>query len=146
MIWGSPRRQHIWLAVGARTFALLTLAMPLLLSQNNLVLMALLATGAIWAAVTAGELLEIPSTLLLVLDSALVGSVAGLSSHSTTAILGAIAVPPFTAGLSRGLRGVALSLSAELTAYVAVVLSTSELDQVQGIAAFDWAVTGLGLG
>src|SRR3954447_23100334 len=78
MIWGSPRRQHIWLAVGARTFALLTLAMPLLLSQNNLLLMALLATGAIWAAVTAGELLEIPSTLLLVLDSALIGSGAGL--------------------------------------------------------------------
>src|SRR3954454_18016436 len=144
MIWGSPRRQHIWLAVGARTFALLTLAMPLLLSQNNLLLMALLAIGAIWAAVTAGELLEIPGTLLLVLDSALIGSVAGLSSHSTTAVLGAMAVPPFTAGLSRGLRGVALSLSAELAAYV--VIAFKALDQDQGTAAFTWAVTGLGLG
>src|SRR4051812_7339366 len=146
MIWGSPRRQHIWLAVGARTFPPLTLALPLLLSQNNLVLMALLATGAIWAAVTAGELLELPSTLLLVLDSALIGSVAGLSSHSTTPILGAMAVPPFTSGLSRGTRGVTLSLSAELSAYVLLAWTRGELDQTQGGAAFTWAVTGLGLG
>src|SRR3954453_21425565 len=98
MIWGSPRRQHIWLAVGARTFALLTLAMPLLLSQNNLLLMALLAIGAVWAGVHAGELREIPGPLPLVLDSAVIGSIVGLSSHSTTAIPGAMAVPPFTSG------------------------------------------------
>jgi signal transduction histidine kinase len=146
MIWSSPGRQHTWLAVGARTFALLSLVMPLILKNNQLLLLALLAMGAIWAAVTAAELLGLPATLLLVLDAALVGSVAGLSSHSTTTILGAIAVPPFTAGLSRGVRGVVLSLSAELTTFVVVVLSTSELDQVQGSAAFTWAVTGLGLG
>ena len=146
MIWGTVGRQHTWLAVGARTFALLSLVMPLILKNNQLLLLALLATGAVWAAVTAGELLGLPATLLLILDAALVGSVAGLSSHSTTAILGALAVPPFTAGLSRGIRGVALSLSAELTAYVVIALSTSSLDQDQGSAAFTWAVTGLGLG
>src|SRR5512140_149219 len=123
MIWGSPRRQYTWLAVGARTFALLTLAMPLALSHNQLMLLALLAIGAIWAAVTAGELLDIPPTLLLVLDSALIGSVAGLSSHSTVAVLGALAVPPFTAGLRRGTRGVALSLSAELSVFVVIGLA-----------------------
>src|SRR3954464_16043476 len=142
MIWGSPRRQHIWLAVGARTFALLTLAMPLLLSKDNLLLMALLATGAIWAAVTAGELLEVPSTLLLVLDSALIGSVAGLSSHSSTTILGAMAVPPFTSGLPRGPREVARALSAELSAYVLLALTGGDLNQVQGSPAFPWAVSG----
>ena len=47
MIWGSPRRQYTWLAVGARTFALLTLAMPLVLSHNQLMLLALLAIGAV---------------------------------------------------------------------------------------------------
>jgi signal transduction histidine kinase len=146
MIWGSPRLQHVWLAVGARTFALLTLALPLMLSQNNLLLMALLATGAVWAAVTAGELLEIPATLLLVLDSALIGSVAGLSSHSTTTILAAMTVPPFASGLSRGTRGVALSLSAELSAYVVLAWTGGDLGQDQGMAAFTWAVTGLGLG
>ena len=128
MIWGGAGRQHTWLAVGARTFALLSLVMPLILKNNQLLLLALLATGAVWAAVTAGELLGLPPTLLLILDAALVGSVAGLSSHSTTAILGALAVPPFTAGLSRGIRGVALSLSAELTAYVVIALSTSSTD------------------
>jgi signal transduction histidine kinase len=146
MIWGSTSRQHAWLAVGARTFALLSLVMPLIVKNNQLMLLALLAVGAIWAAVTAGELLGLPRTLLLVLDAALIGSVAGLTSHSTTAILGAIAVPPFTAGLTRGMRGVALSLSAELAAYVVVVMTTSELDQAQGLAAFTWALTGLGLG
>jgi len=146
MIWGTVGRQHTWLAVGARTFALLSLAMPLILKNNQLLLLTLLAIGAIWAAVTAGELLGLPGTLLLVLDAGLVGSVAGLSSHSAIAVLGAIAVPPFTAGLSRGSRGVLLSLSAELTAYVVVVLGTSVFDQEQGLAAFTWAVTGLGLG
>jgi signal transduction histidine kinase len=146
MIWGSAGRQHTWLAVGARTFALLSLVLPLILKHNQLMLMALLALGAIWAAVTAGELLDIPRTLLLVLDSGLIGSVAGLSSHSTTAILGAMAVPPFTAGLSRGIRGVALSLSAELSTYVVVVSTTSKLDSTQGLAAFNWFLTGLGLG
>ena len=144
MIWGSTGRQHAWLAVGARTFALLSLMLPLVLKEDQLLLLALLALGAIWAAVTAGEMLALPATLLLVLDAALIGSVTGLSSHSTTAILGAIALPPFTAGLSRGLRGVALALSAELAVYVVVGLS--KLDQVQGLAAFNWAVTGLGLG
>ena len=144
MIWGTAGRQHTWLAIGARSFALLSLVMPLILTHNQLLLLALLAVGAIWAAVTAGELLGIPGTLLLVLDAALIGSVAGLSSHSTTAVLGAMAVPPFTAGLTRGLRGVALSLSAELTAYVVIALSA--LDPAQSTAAFTWAVTGLGLG
>jgi signal transduction histidine kinase len=146
MLWGSPRRQYTWLAVGARAFALLTLAMPLLLSHNQLLLLTLVALGAIWAAVTAGELLELPATMLLVLDSALVGSVTGLSALSTVAVLGALAVPPFTAGLRRGTRGVALSLSAELAAYVVISLLNDTLTQVQGEAAFTWAITGLGLG
>jgi hypothetical protein len=62
MIWGTAGRQHSWLAVGARTFALLSLVLPLILKHNQLMLMALLALGAIWAAVTAGELLDLPHT------------------------------------------------------------------------------------
>ena len=147
MIWGSPRRQYTWLAVGARTFALLTLAMPLLLSHDQLMLLALLSIGAIWAAVTAGELLEVPATVLLVLDAALVGTVAGLaSSGSNTAVLGALAVPPFTAGLARGTRGVALSLSAELATVVGISLFGHTLTPELGSVAFTWAITGLGLG
>src|SRR4051812_50165071 len=99
MIWGPAGRQHTWLAVGARTFALLSLVMPLTLKNNQLLLLTLLAIGAIWAAVTAGELLGLPGTLLLVLDAGLVGAGAGLSSLSTVAALGTIAAPPITAGL-----------------------------------------------
>jgi signal transduction histidine kinase len=136
----------MWLAVGARAFVLLSLVMPLILRDNQLLVMALLALGAIWAAVTAGEVLGLPPTLVLLLDAVLVGSVTGLSSHSTTAILGALAVPPFTAGLALGARGVMISLSAELSSYLVVVLSSSGLDQDQIISAFTWAITGLGLG
>jgi signal transduction histidine kinase len=120
--------------------------MPLVLAGDQMMLLALLTVGSVWAAVTAGELLEIPPTLLLVLDSALIGSIAGLSSHSAVAVLGAIAVPPFTAGLRRGTRGVALSLSAELATYVVVSLTAGPLTQEEGGGAFTWAVTGLGLG
>ena len=146
MIWGSPRRQHTWLAVGARSFVLLSLVMPLILRGQQL-LLTLLALGAIWAAVTAGEVLAIPATLLLALDAALVGSVAGLSSHSTTAILAALAVPPFTAGLATGARGVAVSLGTELTAYAVIVLTTEAgFGGDQGMGLFTWAFTGMGLG
>jgi signal transduction histidine kinase len=147
MIWGSPRRQYTWLAVGARAFALLTLAMPIIVQHSQLLLLALLAMGSIWAAVTAGELLEIPVVALFVLDSALIGSVVGLSSRNHLAVMGALAVPPFTAGLQRGTRGVALSMSALLSSYVVVTMATQgKLSPDQGGAAFSWAITGLGLG
>jgi signal transduction histidine kinase len=147
MIWGSPRRQYTWLAIGARAFALLTLAMPIIVQHSQLMLLALVAMGSIWAAVTAGELLEIPVVLLLVLDAALIGSVVGLSSHNHFAVIGALAVPPFTAGLQRGIRGVALSMSAQLTAYVVVsILTQGRPSPDQSGTAFTWAVTGLGLG
>ncbi|MDX6357388.1 MAG: hypothetical protein QOH37_442 [Nocardioidaceae bacterium] len=147
MIWGSPRRQYTWLAIGARAFALLTLAMPIIVQHSQLMLLALVAMGSIWAAVTAGELLEIPVVALFVLDAALIGSVVGLSSHNHTAVIGALAVPPFTAGLQRGTRGVALSMSAQLTAYVVVsTLTQGRPGTDQAGATFTWAVTGLGLG
>jgi len=146
MIWGSPRRQYTWLAVGARSFVLLSLVMPLILKNNQLLLLTLLALGAIWAAVTAGEVLALPATLLLTLDALLVGSVAGLSAHSTTAILAALAVPPFTAGLAIGARGVAISLLSDLTAFAVIVLTTAGFDGDQASALFTWAFTGVGLG
>jgi hypothetical protein len=48
--------------------------------------------------------------------------------------------------LRRGTRGVALSLSAELAAFVVISLFGHTLDTDQGSAAFTWAITGLGLG
>jgi signal transduction histidine kinase len=120
--------------------------MPLILKNNQLLLLTLLALGAVWAAVTAGEVLAIPARLLLLLDAALVGSVAGLSAHSTTAILAALAVPPFTAGLAAGARGVGWSLLTELTVYGLIGWSTSGISGEQLSAAFTWSLTGLGLG
>ena len=56
--------------------------------------------------------------VVITVEAALVGAVCGFTIHSTLAVLGALAVPPFTAGLYRGIQGVALALSAQLTAIV----------------------------
>jgi signal transduction histidine kinase len=146
VIRGEQVRQYTWLAVGARTFALLTLAMPLLLAHGQLRLLALLSVGSVWAAVTAAELLDVPPALLLGLDSALIGAITGLSSHDAVAILGAIAVPPFTAGLRRGPWGVSISLTAELVSYVVVTSVFGQFSVGQATGIFTWSVTGLGLG
>ena len=120
--------------------------MPLILTHNQLLLLALLAIGAIWAAVTAGELLGIPGTLLLVLDAALIGSVAGLVVPLDDGRPRRDGRPAVHRGPRAGLRGVALSLSAELAAYVVDRLFGARSTRTQGTAAFTWAVTGLGLG
>ena len=148
MIWGSPSRQYAILAAGARTFALLIILVPIILDGGRQTdLLAVLALGSVWVATTAGERLNVPTLLILVLEAASIGAAAGLATHTTLTVLQAMAVPPFTAGLRRGTRGVTLALSAELV--VLVILTTlggGHLNQVQGVAAFTWSVMGLGLG
>ena len=62
-------------------------------------------------------------------------------------LLGALAFPPFTAGLYRGIQGVALALSAEMSAVVIVsFVAIDGLSPNQGFGVFSWTMTGLGLG
>ena len=56
--------------------------------------------------------------VVITVEAAMVGAICGFTIHSSLAVLGALAVPPFTAGLYRSLQGVALALSAQLTAIV----------------------------
>ncbi|MGI8524300.1 MAG: histidine kinase [Nocardioides sp.] len=143
MSWGGIDRQAAWLAVGARCFALIVIAVPILLAHERTLLLALLTVTSVWLAAMAGERLNVPVMMLLVLESASIGAAAGLSAHRMLAVLGAMAVPPFVAGLKRGGRGVAVSLAAELAVFV---LSAHNLDQEQALSAFTWSVVGLGLG
>lgn len=135
------------ISAAARGFVLLALGGPILWDRDvdSVVALAALASG--WLVAVLLEL-RLPRTrgLVGVLDAALVGLVVGLTVDSL-AVLGALAVPPFAAGLWLGLRGVLLTLSAELV--VVVVVSTAfegSLTSDQSLGIFTWATMGLALG
>ncbi|MGH3334289.1 MAG: hypothetical protein ACRDOZ_00605, partial [Nocardioides sp.] len=135
------------LAVGARIFGLVLLSVPLLWSRDDTALLALLTIGIIWAAAVAADRLGLNMVVGSMVEAALVGAVCGLTLDEAPAVLGALAVPPFVASLRRGPRGMALVLSAELTALVTIALLThGALDPSQGTGTVTWVMTGVGVG
>ncbi len=135
------------LAVGARVFGLVVLSAPTLWSRDDTGVLALVAVGAIWLASSVAEALRVNPTLVSLIEAGLIGSVAALSIGSSLAVLGALAIPPFTASLRHGPRGMLLALSAELIPLVilSAVLHGGMLVE-QGVSTFTWVVTGIGLG
>ena len=128
------------IAAAARGFVLLALGGPILWGRDVASLVALAALGTGWLLALNLEMraprLRVP---LVVLDAGFVGLVAG-TELGDQAVLGALAVPPFVAGLWRGLRGVLLALSAELIAVVVVgIASGGPLSADQSFAIFTWA-------
>lgn len=143
----STRFQFTRLAVGSRVFGLVVLAAPVLWSRDTTAALALLAVGVIWLAATAAERLRVAVILAVTIEAALIGTVCALSLDSSLAVLGSLAVPPFTASLRRGPRGMLLALSAEL--FALVLLSTilrGPMNPDEGAGTFTWIVVGLGLG
>jgi len=135
------------IAAAARGFVLLALGGPILWDRNVSAAVLLTALGTGWLLALSLELraprLRVP---LVVLDAGFVGLVVG-TDLSSQAVLGALAVPPFVAGLWRGLRGVLLALSAELIAVVVVgVASGGALSAEQSLTVFTWVAMGLALG
>src|SRR3954447_7181475 len=141
-------RQHVRLAAAARAFVLIALLGPVLWSQDTAALISLIGIGGIWALTTLADWRQrLPVMLVITVEAALIGAVCGFTIQSSLAVLGALAVPPFTAGLYRSLQGVALALSAQLTAVVVIsFVSYNGLTTDQGFGAFSWSMTGLGLG
>src|SRR3954468_1403632 len=141
-------RQHVRLAAAARAFVLIALLGPVLWSQDTAALISLIGIGGIWALTTLADWRQrLPGMLVSTREPAAIGAVCGFTIHHSLAVLGALAVPPFTAGLYRSLQGVSLALSAQLTAVVVIsFVSFSGLSTDQGFGAFSWCMTGLGLG
>ncbi|MCW2845247.1 MAG: ATP-binding region, ATPase domain protein [Nocardioides sp.] len=144
----GTRRQQARLSAAARGFALIALVAPVLWSRDAPALVALASVGVIWAV---GQVLETRGTMSVMVTSvvgaALVGTVCGLAMQTSPVMLGALAVAPFTAGVHRGLRAVGLALSAQLIALVVLsLIEFGRLSDAQGLGAFTWSVTGLGLG
>lgn len=131
----------------ARGFVLLAIGGPILWAQDTQAVVALVTLAAGWTVVLSLETRVRRSAVpLALLDAVFVGAVCATALDSR-AVLGAMAVPPFVAGLRHGLRGVLVALSVALATVVAVVLvregtPTSE----QSLDIFTWAAMGLALG
>lgn len=143
----TPSAHLLRLSVGARAFGLVVLSAPILWSRDTTAALALLAVGAIWLASTAADVLGLDNTVISLVEAGLVGTVCALSLDSSLAVLGAMAVPPFTASLRRGPRGMLQAVSAELIVLVVVSAAVrGAMHADEGNGAFTWAVTGIGLG
>ena len=144
----ARERHHARLSALARGFVLVALVAPVLWSRDTPALAALAAVAVIWALAQLTQTRRwLPAAGASALEAGLLGAVCGFSIHTSLAVLGALAVAPFTAGLRSGWRGVALALSAELAALVAIpMLLFGGLSAGQSFGAFTWCVTGLGLG
>ena len=144
---GGRGLHHPHLALGARVLALVILAVPVFILDETRSLLAVLALAAVWALMTLADRI-FPSWLLLpVMEAFLVGAVVGRALEESSTALGALAVPAFTAGLRGGVRGVALAVSAELAALLAVHwVIIGGLSSSEATDAIMWVLTGVGLG
>ncbi len=141
-------RHHVKVSAVARVFVLVALLAPALWRQDTPAIVALVTIGSVWTLSTLADWRQrLPVLLVTTVEAALVGAVCGFTLHSTLGVLGALAVAPFTAGLYRGIQGVALALSAQMSAVVVIsFVAFDGLSADQGFGAFSWNMTGLGLG
>jgi signal transduction histidine kinase len=141
-------RHHAKVGAVARAFVMVALLGPALWRQDAAAILALLTISGVWTLSTLADWRQrLPVLVVTTAEAAMVGVVCGFTINSTLGVLGALAVPPFTAGLYRGIQGVALALSAQMTALVvASFVAFDGLSPDQGFGAFSWNMTGLGLG
>ncbi len=142
-----PTRQALRVTFGSRAFALLALGAPVLWYRDRSALLALAAIGATWFAAAAAERRPEVAAIVPVAEAGLIGLVCGLSLADSPAVLMALAVPPFAAGVLHGVRGSMLALSAELAFVVATALVwAGTISAEQSFTTFTWCMAGLGLG
>jgi signal transduction histidine kinase len=138
---------HRSLAVRARLLALLVLALPIVVLGDGRSLIALGALALVWLGSTVVDRVARSSQVALMLEGALVGGIAALTLAEPAGVLGALAVPAFTAGLRGGVRCVSLALSTELAVLVGMHYTrVGALTPNQATDTLVWTFTGLGLG
>ena len=135
------------MAVGARVLAMLILGIPTLVFGDVSTLIAWAQLGFLWLAATLADRLLRLGSASFVAEAALVGLVVASSLDGPLTLLAALALPPFTAGLRHGVRGVALAMSVELVVLVVVGLSQhGTMTPNEASNALTSVLTGLGLG
>ena len=117
----NRERHHVKVSAVARAFVLVALLGPALWDRNTPAIIALLTIGTVWTLSTLADWRQrLPVLVVTTVEAALIGAICGFTIHDTLAVLGALAVPPFTAGLYRGIQGVALAMSAQMSAVVVI--------------------------
>ena len=145
----SRRGWHTFrLAGAARLCALVALLAPALWTRDTPALLAILAIGGAWLL---GELSEVnpalPVWLTTVLEPLTVGAICGVALHTSTAMLGALAIGPLTAALRAGAAGALLAIVSELGALLVVALGAGRpVTDTEGVAIMTWSVAAIGLG
>ena len=135
------------MAVGARVLAMLILGIPVVVYGSVESVLALAALGVTWLVATLLERTQRASWLLNPVEAGLVALVAALSLGHGATLLAALAVPPFTAGLRRGVRGTAVALSIELVVLVALTARFhGALEAQLASSVLTSVLTGVGLG
>ncbi|QBR94198.1 sensor histidine kinase [Nocardioides euryhalodurans] len=135
------------MAVGSRLLAMAILGIPTLVFGERSTLVGLGVLGLTWLLATAAERVRWVGPVALVVEAAVVGLVAALSLEGSSTLIAALALPPFTAGLRKGVRGVAAALSVELVVLVAVTSSSyGALEAEQASSVLTSVLTGIGLG
>jgi signal transduction histidine kinase len=141
-------RSYLRVTLVARLFVLLALAFPVVWSRNGPTLFALVGVGIVWVLVTVADHRPGYAGMpLTVMEGLAVGAIGAASLTSGEAVLGALVIPPFVAGVYRGLWGVAQALCAQVAGLmIALAVLGQSLTADQGYSAFSWSFTGLGLG
>jgi signal transduction histidine kinase len=141
-------RQDLRLCGGARVLGLLALVVPVLWSQQRTTLLGLVAVGVVAGLAHVAQARRVARpTVLVTAEAAAVGVVCGLELPTSVAILGALAVPAFTAGLRLGWRGVGLVVGTETVLLLAVpVVAYGALTTEEVFSALTWGITSLGIG
>ena len=135
------------MSVGARVFAMLILGLPAVVLGDSSTLLALVAVAAVWLGATVADRVAVIGFTAVLVEAGLVGLVAGISLDGRLTLVAALAVPPFTGALRRGVMGLALAISVEMIALVAVAWPRyGELAAGQAASVITSVLTGLGLG
>lgn len=136
------------LAVSARAFLLLALALPALWERHAPAFPFLLALGVVMGAASWYELrADTRSVWPWLVEAALVGGIAAVALAAYPALLAALALPPFLSGLRHGRVGAAEALAAELVCVVGLAATVHPALALRwGTTIFTWTAMGLGVG
>ena len=141
-------RQLYRLTMAARVFVLLAMAGPVLYGGDLVARLTIPAFALLWAVMQTATRRGRYGPLASLIESVAVGALCGVALDSTLGVLAAMAVPPFVAGLHRGLPGVAFSAGAQLASVVGVAYLVLDgvLSAEVSLGAFTWTVTSVGVG
>jgi signal transduction histidine kinase len=145
----DQRARYSSVTAAARVFALVVLAPSIILAGSSSAILNISLVAAVWmCAVFAEGVRRTPVMTALVMEASLVTLLASFSLIDSALLLPAMVIPPFVAGLIRGVRGTLEVLGAEVAVLVATVLPNSRIEVTEDlvIVIVTWLMAGLALG